>query len=426
MTPNIKVAQHCTECRSFLSTGCSMRPEQLACIFHAALDQSKDGFLHPVAGQGLPTEDQPGATAGQAAEDVPQDAHRAVDASQPAGVSRNDGGAPTEPSSAAQSAAPPAEAETAMETPPPPSPQPAAEIEPSAAAEEPPEQEATGTRDQEEQEDKEAKPTSLFGRAAAAVAAVGTVRTEGQPEPEATAARDQEQDEAKPTSLFGRAAAAVAAVGTVRTCCVSGSVSCHRAPQAVPPFQRGLAAQCHRFAVAARQHIVERASASRSIGIKGAMLHNDPLLGIRWALQAVGVTGLVDKVLHGDGQAKAQEAAQEASFNDAEAVAFGGVTPKTDKSTIQEPSGDNVLGIMTSNSLTMSLRSTVRGYYSQCMLRSVRCKSGQPVLGEECRLAAWETALPSPYLACRRRCGQGAALQRHGGGRLRWLRSRAS
>ncbi len=78
------------------------------------------------------------------------------------------------------------------------------------------------------------------------------------------------------------------------------------------------------------------------------MLRNDQKLGTHWALQAVGVTGLVDKVLHGDGQAKAQEA----SFNDAEAVAFGGVTPKTDKSTVQEPSGADVICITTENSLT--------------------------------------------------------------------------
>ena len=61
------------------------------------------------------------------------------------------------------------------------------------------------------------------------------------------------------------------------------------------------------------------------------------------ALQAVGVTGLVDKVLHGDGdgQAKAQAAAQEASFSDAEAAAYGGVTPKADKAAVQEPSGES-------------------------------------------------------------------------------------
>ena len=55
------------------------------------------------------------------------------------------------------------------------------------------------------------------------------------------------------------------------------------------------------------------------------------------------MTGLVDKVLHGDGdgQAKAQAAAQEASFSDAEAAAYGGVTPKADKAAVQEPSGES-------------------------------------------------------------------------------------
>ena len=54
------------------------------------------------------------------------------------------------------------------------------------------------------------------------------------------------------------------------------------------------------------------------------------------------MTGLVDKVLHGDGdgRAQAQQAAQEASFSDAEAVAYGGVTPKAGDPPVPEPSGD--------------------------------------------------------------------------------------
>ena len=62
-------------------------------------------------------------------------------------------------------------------------------------------------------------------------------------------------------------------------------------------------------------------------------------------LQAVGVTALVDKVLHGDGdgEGKAQAAAQEAAYNDAEAVAYGGASPKADTADADKPSGDNTV-----------------------------------------------------------------------------------
>ena len=50
----------------------------------------------------------------------------------------------------------------------------------------------------------------------------------------------------------------------------------------------------------------------------------------------------MDKVLHGDGagQGKAQAAAQEAAFTDAEATAYGGVTPKAKASSSAGPSGE--------------------------------------------------------------------------------------
>ena len=112
--------------------------------------------------QESPTDDSPDAIPGQSATDIPAGAYSVVDAIEPAGVAQGDGGAPTEPGSARALALPAEEAET---------PQPAAEDEPSAVAEEPAEPEAAAGHGQEE-----AKPTSLFGRAAAAVAAVSTVR----------------------------------------------------------------------------------------------------------------------------------------------------------------------------------------------------------------------------------------------------------